>query len=370
MIIKSSEVAISSEHQKNTYRTFSTTSTLNLDASTTAQNSANKGRVNTQFDQLVTDFRIKLDNDGDDTQNSSASNLMVNESGLKSRGVKEHQSTQDKAFMASMNLFQRLLQALTIQGKDQFNARLAANEHDLGKNCCHSTPPNNRTDGSAGIYVEMTLNTTETIEEHESLSFNSTGIIATADGKNISFALNMSMERHYRYTSTTQATHTIQFKDPLIINYPGSSAELSNHKYLFDIDADGKKDLISYITNGAMLALDKNKDGAINDGTELFGPLSGNGFADLASYDEDGNNFIDAADSIFKELKLWTKTKDIDSLSNLASQGIGAIYLGATDTPFSLKGVDNQYNGQVKASSFYLTETGKAGYIQQVDMVV
>jgi len=369
MIIESSQVTISSEHQKNTYRTFSTTSTLNLDASKTAQNAVNNGHVNSQFNQLITEFRIQLDNDAD-SQDSIGSNFQLNEKGLKSRGLREHQSTQDKAFMASMNLFQRLLQALAIQGNDQFNASLAANDHSLGKNCSHSTPPKNRADQSSGIFVEMTLNTAETIEEHESLAFNSTGIIATADGKNIAFALNMSMERHYSYTSTTQTTHIIQFKDPLIINFPGSSVELSNHKYLFDIDADGKKDMISYITNGAMLALDKNNDGVINDGTELFGPLSGNGFADLANYDEDGNNFIDAADSIFKELKLWTKTKDIDSLINLASQGIGAIYLGATDTPFALKGVDNQHNGQVKASSFYLTETGKTGYIQQVDMVV
>ena len=132
MIIQSSQVTISSEHQKNTYRTFSTTSTLNLDASKTAQNAVNKGHVNSQFNQLITDFRIQLDNDTG-TQDRLSSNLQLNEKGLKSRGLREHQSTQDKAFMASMNLFQRLLQALAIQGNDQFNASLAANDHSLGK---------------------------------------------------------------------------------------------------------------------------------------------------------------------------------------------------------------------------------------------
>ena len=56
-------------------------------------------------------------------------------------------------------------------------------------------------------------------------------------------------------------------------------------------------------TGNAFLSLDKNSDGIINDGSELFGAASGNGFADLAKYDEDGNE-------IFVETKLyagWSK---------------------------------------------------------------
>ena len=55
----------------------------------------------------------------------------------------------------------------------------------------------------------------------------------------------------------------------------------------------------------------------------MFGALSGNGFADLAAYDEDGNNYIDEADSIFKDLKLWTKTDSVDTLLGLDSMDIG-----------------------------------------------
>lgn len=119
-----------------------------------------------------------------------------------------------------------------------------------------------------------------------------------------------------------------------------------------------------------MLAIDNNQDGVINDGTELFGALSGNGFADLAQYDEDGNNYIDEADSVFDDLLIWNKTVDEDSLQTLAEAGVGAIYLGSTETPFDLKGEGNQHNGQVRSSGFYLTESGDVGTVQQVDMVV
>ena len=43
------------------------------------------------------------------------------------------------------------------------------------------------------------------------------------------------------------------------------------------------------LNGSGYLALDKNGDGTINDGSELFGTRNGDGFADLAQYDEDGN---------------------------------------------------------------------------------
>mgnify|MGYP000465316364 CR=1 FL=1 len=47
------------------------------------------------------------------------------------------------------------------------------------------------------------------------------------------------------------------------------------------------------------LALNKNGDGVINDGSELFGTASGDGFYDLSMYDEDGNGWIDENDHAY-----------------------------------------------------------------------
>lgn len=75
-----------------------------------------------------------------------------------------------------------------------------------------------------------------------------------------------------------------------------------------DLDADGMEDQISFVLPGSgFLALDLNGDGRINDGRELFGPETGDGFAELARYDEDGNQWIDENDPVFERLRIWTK---------------------------------------------------------------
>jgi hypothetical protein len=48
----------------------------------------------------------------------------------------------------------------------------------------------------------------------------------------------------------------------------------------------------------------KIKDGRVNDGRELFGPRTGDGFAELAAYDDDGNNWIDENDGIHDNLSI------------------------------------------------------------------
>ena len=51
---------------------------------------------------------------------------------------------------------------------------------------------------------------------------------------------------------------------------------------------------IAFVEPGSgMLALDRNGDGKVNDGRELFGPTAGNGFAGACRPDADGNRWID-----------------------------------------------------------------------------
>lgn len=64
------------------------------------------------------------------------------------------------------------------------------------------------------------------------------------------------------------------------------AASLTERDFAFDIDLDGHADQIAFVGTGSgFLALDRNGDGEINDGSELFGPESGDGFAELAAYD-------------------------------------------------------------------------------------
>lgn len=132
-------------------------------------------------------------------------------------------------------------------------------------------------------------------EEAEDTAFRTSGTVRTADGREISFGLELGMSRRFREeTKIENITEIVDLTDPLVINLDGNIAGLSDQKFMFDIDADGEEESISYLQGGSgYLALDKNGDGVINDGSELFGTKSGDGFADLAEYDADGNGWID-----------------------------------------------------------------------------
>lgn len=209
-------------------------------------------------------------------------------------------------------------------------------------------------------------------EEFEQTAFQAQGKVRTRDGREIDFALGMTMSRHFSEQSSLVIEAGAKLKDPLVINFDGKAAELLSNRFKFDLDADGEQDQIHQLaSHSGMLALDSNGDGRINDGRELFGALSGDGFADLAEYDQDGNNFIDEADAVFEQLKIWIKDdQGNDQLLGLKELGVGALYLGATDTPFDLKGTDNELQGKIRATGVYLSELGAAGTLQQLDLVV
>ena len=159
--------------------------------------------------------------------------------------------------------------------------------------------------------------------------------------------------------------------DPLVINLNVPTANVTDQKFYFDIDQDGEKESISELGAGSgYLALDQNDDGVINDGSELFGTQSGNGFSDLMSYDGDGNRWIDEADEIFSKLKIWTKDSNgQEVLLSLKEAGVGAIYLGYENTKFSLnQSTDNQTNAIIQKTGIFLYENGGVGTMQQVDL--
>lgn len=211
--------------------------------------------------------------------------------------------------------------------------------------------------------------------EAEQTSFSAQGIVTTADGREIAFELQLSMSREYLEQSDVSVRlgdAARQAKDPLVINFNGSAAQLTSTKFSFDLDADGTAEQISFVTPGSgFLALDKNQDGKINNGSELFGPASGNGFSELAVYDQDGNLWIDENDAVFGQLKIWSKDpQGNDQLATLKKAGVGAIYLGNVATEFSLKDASNRLDGQIRSSGVYLSENGAAGNVQQIDLAV
>ncbi len=208
--------------------------------------------------------------------------------------------------------------------------------------------------------------------ESENTSFSAEGSIKTKDGQSIDFSVSLSMSRSFYFESNQSIRLGESAKtDPLVINFDGNAAELSNTFFEFDIDADGKANQIAMLKPGSgLLALDKNQDGVVNDGSELFGPASGNGFEELAAYDEDNNHFIDEADSIYQRLRIWFRHSDgTQQLLALGQKNVGAIYLGHVSTPFQLKAEDTSL-GEVATSGIYLSEQGEVGTLQQINFTV
>ena len=207
--------------------------------------------------------------------------------------------------------------------------------------------------------------------EYEATSFDARGVIKTGDEREIDFSVALSMSREFMSESHLSIRAGDALKDPLVINYDGAAAELTQTSFAFDIDMDGKENQISFVAPGSgFLSLDKNKDGVINDGSELFGALTGDGFSELTEYDLDGNGWIDESDSIYHQLRIWSKDQEgNDYLLALGEQGIGAVYLGHVSSPFEIKDENNQLQGQVRSSGIFLYEDGRAGTMQQVDLV-
>ena len=144
------------------------------------------------------------------------------------------------------------------------------------------------------------------------------------------------------------SSYASNLASPLVIDIDGNGLDLVNladSSTYFDFDLDGLAERTGWVGgNDALLALDVNGNGSIDDVSELFGAnptlingdadLSavGSGFLQLGALDSDGNGVIDAADAQFADLKLWRDVNqdgvsDAGELFSLADLGIDSISL-------------------------------------------
>ena len=270
-----------------------------------------------------------------------------------------------------MQIITKMIEALTGKKFELFDpASLQQDIEAIELNATQQTASSPPPQQSAGFGIEYDYYASH--YEYESLSFSAEGVIQTQDGKTINFSAQLNIEREYfeEQSVSFRAGDAVKI-DPLVLNFNGTAAELQQTRFEFDLDADGQTEQIALLKPGnAYLALDKNNDGTINDGSELFGPSTGNGFNELAKYDEDGNQFIDEADSIYEQLRLWSiDANGHQQLIGLGEKGVGAIYIGHLNTHFELQ--QNQQDlGDIVSSSVYFKENGETGFIQQLDLRV
>lgn len=202
----------------------------------------------------------------------------------------------------------------------------------------------------------------------ENTSFSSSGTAVTAGGRTLNFSISVEMSRSfmeaYEVTGKTEI-----YTDPLVINLDTHDAALSDLHFFFDLDGDGEKETLSGLDSASgFLALDRNGDGEINDGSELFGAKTGDGFKELAQYDQDGNGWIDEGDEVFRKLSVWVQCGGGQAkLLSLTEANVGAIFLGSRETQFSLTNSSGDVGAMARRTGIYLKESGEAGTVQHLD---
>jgi hypothetical protein len=229
-----------------------------------------------------------------------------------------------------------------------------------GAGSAGDTSPAGRTPGPG---AELTV--TETFEEQQAMAFTARGSAVTADGRRIDLEVDLELYRQVASSRTTRITvGDAPVQDPLVLSFgalPGISAE----RVALDLNADGTAEQMPFVAAGnAYLVFDANGDGIVNDGRELFGPTTGDGFGELAAHDVDGNGWIDEADPVFTRLRLWSDTES--PLSTLAERGVGAISLARVDTPFRLSAGENV--AQLQSTGVWIGLDATVGTVHRIDL--
>ena len=158
--------------------------------------------------------------------------------------------------------------------------------------------------------------------------------------------------------------------DPLVFDLDGdgiTTISIDESNTFFDLDNSGFAERTSWIGSGeGLLAYDRNGDGIINGGNELFGDrilmkdgktLASSGFAALAEYDDNKDGKIDSNDAIYTLLRIWQDSDgdgitSAGELKQLVELGIVSIGLSYSNTGVT----DSANNVQVRTGTFTLAD--------------
>ncbi len=271
--------------------------------------------------------------------------------------------------------------AINVSANKTFETEEKSTEQNLSKNISGEGPPvvmtenqvtGNQSQGQPLLNWGLRFHHSETKTESESISFKANGKVKSSDGREIDFDLNLHMSRESFEHRSIDIQMGQTLIDPIVIQTDHIPPGLADEKIQFDLDLDGKLDNMSVPQEGSgFLVFDRNLNGIIDDGSELFGPASGHGFTELRALDSDNNGWIDENDDAFDNLQIWSMdTSGEMVLTGLIEADVGAIYLSTVSTEYQLSNSEHEQNGQLRESGIFMKESGGVSSIHEVDILV
>jgi len=372
MRILSSDVAMQAQTTSQFEHTSTVERTWQNPVQTTAQNNTQNS-----VDNADTSFKTLFFNPVEHTHESE-----IDAKDIDSVFFSVSQTEQDLSVQDLLNKFIIEVLLARFLGQEDKKVKLHPNDHCCCKCQEVEVSQNNAQREPARVPPPPprvnfgSEETTHEFHKKNAIDFGAKATIKTAD-KDIDVDLNLSYtQEFYEKYKENVDFQELAALDPLIIHYDLSSNYFDSISdeinFEFDINNDGEDNIIPVLKDGSgFLALDKNSNGEIDNGSELFGPQTNNGFEELKEYDEDGNDWIDENDSIFNDLRIWTKNESgEDNLIALADANVGAIYLSDVESQFDYDKSANENLAHLKSTSIFLTEDGNAGLVTGVDFTV
>ncbi|MGA4008424.1 calcium-binding protein, partial [Ralstonia nicotianae] len=161
-----------------------------------------------------------------------------------------------------------------------------------------------------------------------------------------------------------QLFRSVQFdsgRDPLVVDLGKGirATGVDDSKVLFDLANAGQKEAVGWIASGGFLV--NTADGPVTSGAQLFGDaralpdgsLAANGFQALAPLDSNADGHINASDTAFGKLAIWSDTnqdgiEQADEVFLLSKLGIQDIDLTSETSTFQNIGGGNVVTGKAK----------------------
>jgi hypothetical protein len=176
----------------------------------------------------------------------------------------------------------------------------------------------------------------EDLRIDSSISVQISALVVQVRGDNVTIAQSeVEVSVSARHDARTQKK-----VDPLVLDIAGDGVETSGVENGIDFDLGAARRITrsSFVQgDDVVLALDRNGNGVIDDGSELFGVQHGaaNGFEELKKFDDNHDGIVDEQDTVFSRLRAVRRQSsnfEVVSLAQLEVQGIFTAYRNQSQT--------------------------------------